>query len=220
MRSALAGQIFERRKAILKDLSDDKLTIRETVENWVLWRDAGDWERFATVWHPDGWMTATWFQGPAQEFIKVSREGFNKGVNILHFLGGWTCEIVGERAISQTKMTINQRAEVDGVLVDVVCTGRFYDFFEKREGCWGIVRRQPIYEKDRLDPVDPSAKLKLDAERLARFPEGYRHLAYLQSKNGFQVRAGLPGLRGPAVEKLYAEGKAWLEGSVRPGEPL
>jgi hypothetical protein len=109
---------------------------------------------------------------------------------------------------------------VEGVLVDVVCTGRFYDFFEKRKGRWGIVRRQPIYEKDRLDPVDPSAVLKLDAELLSSFPEGYRHLAYLQSKNGFKVKGGLPGLRGPAVEKVYAEGKAWLEGSTRPGEPI
>jgi hypothetical protein len=202
------------------DLTADKLVIREIVENWVLWRDAGDWERFATVWHSDGWMTATWFQGPAQKFIEVSREGFNKGVSILHFLGGWTCEIVGERAISQTKMMINQRAPLEGILVDVVCTGRFYDFFEKREGRWGIVRRQPIYEKDRIDPLDPSAVLKLDTEWLARFPKGYRHLAYLQSKNGFKVKADLPGLRGPAVEKLYAEGKAWLTGSTRPGEPL
>ncbi len=109
---------------------------------------------------------------------------------------------------------------VEGVLVDVVCTGRFYDFFEKREGCWGIVRRQPIYEKDRMDPVDPSAVLKLDTELLTRFPEGYRYLAYLQSKNGFKVKTDLPGLRGPAVKKLYAEGEAWLSGSARPGEPL
>ena len=165
-------------------------------------------------------MTATWFQGPATRFIEVSREGFNKGVNILHFLGGFTCDVVAARAISQVKMTINQRALVDGVLADVVCTGRFYDFFEKRDGRWAIVRRQPIYEKDRLDPVDPSAVLTLDAAVLARFPEGYRHLAYLQSKNGFAVKGDLPGLRGPAVEKLYAEGKAWLAGSARPGEPL
>ena len=205
---------------MLKDQTADKLAIRETVENWAVWRDAGDWERFATVWHSDGWMTATWFQGSAQKFIEVSREGFNKGVSILHFLGGWTCEIVENRAISQTKMTINQRAPVEGVLVDVVCTGRFYDFFEKRDGRWGIVRRQPIYEKDRLDPVDPLAVLKLDADWLARFPEGYCHLAYLQSKNGFKVKTGLPGLRGPAVEKLYAEGKTWLAGSARPGEPI
>jgi len=197
----------------------DRLAIREVVENWALWRDAGDWERFATVWHSDGWMSATWFQGPATKFIEVSRDGFNRGVSILHFLGGCSCDIAGMRAIAQTKMTINQRATVDGVLADVVCTGRFYDFFEKRDGRWAIVRRQPIYEKDRLDPVDPSAMLTLDPERLARFPEGYRHLAYLQSSNGFNVKSGLPGLKGPAVEKLYAEGRAWLAGSAKPGEP-
>ena len=202
------------------DLTLDKLAIRETVENWVLWRDAGDWQRFATVWHEDGWMTATWFQGPASKFIEVSREGFERGVSILHFLGGWSCDIAGERAISQVKMTINQRAKVDGVAVDVVCTGRFYDFFEKRRGRWGIVRRQPIYEKDRLDPVEPSTPLLLEPALLACFPEGYRHLAYLQAKNGFAVKDGLPGLRGPAVERLYAEGEAWLAGSPRPGEPL
>ena len=210
----------------------ESLAIREVIENWALWRDAGDWERFATVWHDDGWMTATWFQGPASEFIRVSREGFEKGVSILHFLGGFTCDINGSRAVSQTKMTINQRASVDDLLVDVVCTGRFYDFLEKRttvrlrpdttidEGRWAIVRRQPIYEKDRMDPVDPAASLTLDPERLARFPEGYRHLAYLQSKIGFPVKNNLPGLRGPAVQKLYEEGRAWLAGSPEPGVPL
>jgi len=202
------------------DLAEDKAAIRETVENWVVWRDSADWEQFRKVWHSDGWMTATWFQGPAEKFIEVSAEGFKKGVHILHLLGGWSCEIAGKRAVSQVKMTINQRAPVEEVLVDVVCTGRFYDFFEKREGRWGIVRRQPIYEKDRMDPVDPSAVLKLDAAFLAQFPEGYRHLAYLQAKNGFKVKMGLPGLRGPAVEKVYAEGKAWLAGSAKPGDPL
>ena len=205
---------------LANDLLADKLAIREMVENWVLWRDAGDWEQFATVWHDDGWMTATWFQGPASQFIEASREGFNRGVNILHTLGGWTCQIAGLRAISQVKMTIHQRAALDGVLVDVACQGRFYDFCAKREGRWAIVRRQPIYEKDRLDPVDPAAVLRLDAELMAQYPEGYRHLAYLQFKNGFSVKPGLPGLRGPEVEKVYAEGQAWLEGSAWPGEPM
>ena len=117
-------------------------------------------------------------------------------------------------------MTIHQRAALDGVLVDVACLGRFYDFFEKRDGRWAIVRRQPIYEKDRLDPVDPSAALALDTAWLARYPEGYRHLAYLQAKNGFQVKGGLPGLHGPEVARLYAEGRAWLAGSPTPGQSL
>jgi hypothetical protein len=198
---------------------DDVQAIRQLIDNWALWRDAGDWERFATVWHDDGWMSATWFQGPAAKFIEVTKEGFDHGVSILHFLGGSTCDVAGTRAIAQTKMTISQRAKVDGVEVDVVCTGRFYDFLEKREGRWGVVRRQPIYEKDRMDPVDPSARLALDAALLAEFPEGYRHLGYLQSKNGFTVKKGLPGLRNEAVQRLYAEGKAWLAGSEKPGQP-
>jgi hypothetical protein len=202
------------------DLMIDKMAIREVVENWVLWRDTADWERFATVWHPEGWMTATWFQGPAHDFIEASREGFEKGVNILHFLGGWTCDIAGNRAISQVKMTIHQRAPLDGVMVDVACIGRFYDFFEKRQDRWAIVRRQPIYEKDRLDPVDPSASLKLNIDLLSQFPEGYRHLGYLQARNGFKVKSGLPGMFGPELEKLYHEGKAWLAGSATPGELL
>jgi hypothetical protein len=197
----------------MNDLTADKLAIREVVENWVLYRDAGDWERFATVWHEDGWMNATWFQGPAKDFIEASRKLFNEGGNILHTLGGWTCDIAGVRAISQVKMTIHQRAPLDGIMVDVMCNGRFYDFFEKREGRWAIVKRQPIYEKDRLTPVDPTAMVTLGPKLLARFPEGYRHLAYLQIKNGFKVKEDMPGLRGSEVEKLYAEGKAWLADS-------
>jgi len=192
---------------------EEKLRIREVVENWVVWRDAGDWERFRTVWHDDGRMMATWFQGSATRFIDVSREGWNRGISILHFLGGSSIDIAGERAIAQTKMTISQRAAVDGIICDVVCTGRFYDFFEKRSDVWAIVLRQPIYEKDRLDPIDPAASVQLDAALLDRFPDGYRHLAYVQTKNGFTVKRDMPTLKGPLVEALYRRGAAWLSGS-------
>jgi hypothetical protein len=190
----------------------DRFAIRELIENWVVWRDAGDWDRFAGVWHDDGRMMATWFQGSARDFIGVSRDGFARGVRILHFLGGTSIDIAGERAIAQTKMTISQRASVDGVLCDVVCTGRFYDFIERRAGRWGLVLRQPIYEKDRLDPVDPAAHLALDRDLLSQFPEGYRHLAYLQTRIGYEVKRDMPGLTGEAVEALYARGRRWLDG--------
>jgi len=199
----------------MPDIAADKVAIRELVENWVLWRDARLWDRFRTVWHADGRMMATWFQGSFEEFIKVNDEGWTRGVRILHFLGGSSIDVSRDRAIAQTKMTISQRAPVEGVICDVVCTGRFHDFFERRDGRWGLVLRQPIYEKDRLDPVDPSAKLVLDRDLLARFPEGYRHLAYLQSKIGYKVKIDMPGIDGPELDKLYARGVAWLK-----GEPL
>jgi SnoaL-like domain len=194
----------------------ERLKIRELVENWVLWRDANDWDRFRTVWAPEGRMMATWTQGTFEEFIAMSQSGFAKGVRILHFLGGSTIEINGSRAISLTKMTISQRGKVHDVLCDVVCTGRFCDFLRKKDdGNWGISLRQPIYEKDRMDPVDPAAKLELEPDRLARFPEGYRHLAYLQSLIGYPVKTDMPGLTGPEVEALYARCRAWLAGESK-----
>jgi len=198
----------------MDDALIERLRIREVVENWTLWRDAGDWSRFATVWHPDGRMMATWFQGLASDFIAVSRQGFDRGVRILHFLGGTTVDVAGVRAIAQTRMTIAQRADVDGVLCDVACDGRFYDFFERRDGEWKIVLRQPIYEKDRLDPVDPTATVTLDCALLGQFPEGYRYLAYAQTRIGFTVKRDMPQLTGATVERLYADGAQWLAGAA------
>ncbi len=192
----------------------ERLEIRDLLENWVVWRDAALWEKFRDVWHADGRMMATWFQGSADEFTAVSRSGFERGVRILHFLGGSSIEINGTRAVAQTKMTISQRAPVEGVECDVVCTGRFYDFLEKRQGKWGIVLRQPIYEKDRIDPVDPQLAPKLDHSVLEGFPIGYRHLAYLQAGIGYDVKKDMPGLVGEAVEKLYARGENWLGGGA------
>jgi SnoaL-like domain len=191
---------------------EDRLLIRDLIENWALYRDSGDWERFASLWHDGARMNATWFQGPYEDFIEASRKGAAEGVQISHFLGGMTIDVQKARAVAQTKMTISQRGLVHDVLVDVVCAGRFYDFLERRDGRWGIVRRQPIYEIDRMDPVDPAAALRLDAAVLGAYPEGYRHLAYLQRGLGFDVKAGLPGRTGAAVEQLYAQGRAWLGG--------
>src|SRR6186713_888894 len=196
----------------MNDVTSDRLVIRQLVEDWAVLRDARMWERFRTVWHEDGVMQATWFQGSRDEFIKVSEEGYARGVRILHFLGGSTIDVAGTRAIAQTKMTISQRAKVEDVLCDVVCTGRFYDFFERRDGRWGLVLRQPIYESDRLDPVDPAEAPDLDPKVLSGYPEGYRHLAYLQQGIGYDVKRDMPGLTGPEVEALYARGAAWLAG--------
>lgn len=204
------------RRELTADMMD-RLEIRDLIENWAVWRDAGDWDRFRTVWHDDGVMMATWFQGPAAEFIRVTQEGWAKGVSILHFLGGTSIDLAGNRAIAQTKMTISQRGDVHGVSCDVICTGRFYDFIEKRDGRWGLVLRQPIYEKDRIDPVDPAGRLEIDQTRLAEFPKGYRHLAYIQTQIGYKVKRDMPQLTGPEVEALYARGSAWLRGEP-PGD--
>ena len=200
------------------DTLNEELRIRQTIERWAVWRDAGDWKRFATVWHPEGRMEATWFQGPFADFIRVTQEGWAKGVSILHFLGGSAIEVKSDRAIAQTKMTISQRGMVEGedgpVMCDVVCTGRFYDYMTKHEGEWKVLHRQPIYEKDRIDPLDSTAQLKLDAKVLASMPAGYRHLAYIQTRIGYTVKMDMPMLQGPVVDELYQRGARWLAGGA------
>ena len=195
----------------------DRMAVREMVENWVVWRDGLMWDRFRTLWHPDGRMVATWFHGTVDEFIKVTQEGYAKGVRIFHYLHGSSIEIKGKRAIAMTKSTISQRAMVDGVECDVTCDGRLYDFLEKRKGRWGFVLCRRIYEKDRIDPVDPSATLKLDQKLLNRFPIGFRHLGYLQTKVGYKVKEDMPGVDGPATDALYALGANWLKGGKKIG---
>ena len=190
----------------------DRLEIRELLENWVVWRDAGDWERFATVWHDDGRMIATWFQAGATEFIAGCRRSFDTGIIALHCLGGTSIDVKGARAISQTKMQIVQRGQVHGVTVDVTCLGRFVDALEKRDGRWGIVLRQPVYAVDRMTPVEPCATLELDSHLLQSLPEGYRHLAYLQTHMGFQVSRTLPGTHGSEIEALGTRMRRWLAG--------
>jgi len=197
-----------------EDERENELRIRDVIENWVIWRDSGNWERFKTVWHEGARMHATWFQGSAEEFIANARQSWGRGGISCHFLGGTAIELKGNRAIAQTKMKIDTRGKIDDVVCDIVASGRFFDFFERRDGIWAILLRQPIYEKDRLDPVDPAARLVLDRDLLESFPEGYRHLAYIQSKAGFAVKRDMPGLHGPAVERLYAAGVQFLAGGA------
>jgi hypothetical protein len=191
----------------------DRLAIRELVDNWLVYRDAQDWEKFLGVWHEGGFTMTTWGgKATPQEFVEAATSGFERGDRMLHSVGGTTVELAGSRAISQSKFRIMQRGPIDGVLCDVTCLGRNYDFFEKRDGRWGLVVRQPIYERDSVVPVDPNDVVTFDAQRLARYPEGYARLAYLQEGLGYPIKVDMPTLQGPEVEALAAAGAQWLAG--------
>jgi len=191
----------------------EKLSIIDVVQSWALYRDTGDWDGLRSTVHPDAQMTATWFDGSFEEFIAACQASWRKGSKSQHFLGGSVAQIKGSKAIAQTRMSIMVRGTVDNQLVDITCTGRFYDRVEKRDGKWKILKRNVIYEKDRIDLLDPSASLSLDHNRLQRFPEGYQHLAYMQSAQGANVSPHLATGSGPALDALISEGQAWLNAS-------
>ena len=194
------------------EASADELEIRRLIENWALWRDMGDWDRLATVWHPEGRMVTTWCEVSGSDFVVRSAKAWEAGLKVLHMLGGCSIDIAGERAVAQTKMQIIQRAEIHGVLVDVTCSGRFSDALERSDGRWLLRLRHPVYEMDTMVPVGPGMSPVLEPALLGAFPEGYRHLAYLQTQVGLTVTKGLPGTRGAAAEALKARLARWLAG--------
>ncbi|HVN98312.1 MAG TPA: nuclear transport factor 2 family protein [Syntrophorhabdaceae bacterium] len=189
----------------------DVMIIRDLIERWAVYRDSLLWDKFRTIWHEDGRMKATWFDGPYEEFIKTTEEGVKHGLNIMHILGGSAIEVKEGRATSLTRFVILQRAMLDGILCDVTTYARHQDLWEKRKSKWGLVSRETICDKDRIDPVNINQKINLDETILGQFPVEYKYLAYLQTKIGYNVDRDVPRLSGgESLIALYERAKNWL----------
>ena len=190
----------------------DRTEILKVVQSWGLLRDEGRWDALRTLYTPDALQTTSWAMGTAAEFINRCIEGAKKpgARRSMHSIGASVIEINGDKAIAETRRTILTRAVVHDVLVDVTNFGRSYDRFVRHEGAWKICQRNGIYERDRMDPVDSTQTLKLDPVELARYPEGYRHLAYLQAGAGERISPNLPTPNSSELEQLYAAGRAWF----------
>src|SRR5262245_29033157 len=91
-----------------------KAEITELLQNWLLWRETADWDRSATVWHDAGHMSASWFDGSATDFIEASRASAMRGTQVAHVFGGASIDIEGDHAIAHTRVSILQRATIDG----------------------------------------------------------------------------------------------------------
>lgn len=184
--------------------------IRNVIAEWASARDTGQWEKLRSLYAPHATMQTTWFEGSADEFIERSAKGFGRSARAQHLVGASVIDLRDTRAIAETRITLLLRAALGQAQVDVTCYGRFYDFLESNGSKWRICKRVPIYDKDRVDPVDPADQLDIDHEVLSRFAEGYRHLAYVQSRAGANVTKGLIEPGSVEEQHLYREGAEWL----------
>jgi hypothetical protein len=185
--------------------------IRQAVENWALWRDTGRWQQLRALYTADAVVHTTWFVGTASEFVDRCMGAAKRGSRSQHFVGAVCVELNAQRAIAESRAMLLVRAALQGVEVDVTCYVRFYDWFVREALGWRIRMRSGIYEKDRIDAVDPSQKVALDAAELARYPAGYRHIAYLQAAGGARITPDLPTPGSDALRRLYSEGQRWLQ---------
>jgi hypothetical protein len=191
----------------------DRQAILQVVQGWPFWRDNGRWEELRNAYTADGLMTTTWTVSTADDFVNRAKAAFQAPKYLSqHVVGVSTIELNGDRAIGETRMIVMVRGPYMGVEVDVVSWGRTHDRFVREPDQWRIKQRTPIYDRDRLDPVDPNQKVTMDPAELEKYPQGYRRLAVFQASTGLKITPDLPTPGSASIAKLFADGKAWLAG--------
>ena len=196
-------------------MSDDKTACAELVQAWGFARDQGRWDDLLAIFHAGGEIAVSWFRGPYSEFVAHCQRNFGSGSEAKHVLWPARITLTGGRALAETNVAILVRQTIEGVATDLTSYGRFLDRIERRGGDWRMVERATVYEKDRLDPVEPSAAFaalmaKADA---AKYPVPYRYMAHRVHAAGRALAEPVHYDRRPETEALKARYAQWLKGA-------
>ena len=90
---------------------------------------------------------------------------------------------------------------------------RFFDLVEKRNGEWRIVKRTAVYEKDRMDPVEPHNLPDgfFDGADLSQFPAACKYLCFRLKYRGRTPMSNILSVYTDEEKALKAEGEAWVK---------
>ena len=198
------------------DVSDlhDKYACAELIQTWGLYRDQGKWRELLAIFIPDGQIAVSWFSGAFPEFVDRCRESFEAGQRSKHHIFPSVVRPAGARALAETNVVILVRQKIGGVLADMTSYARFLDRLEHANGAWRIVERTAIYERDRLDPVEPSEDYDrlLQTLELSTYPEAYRYMAARLIAAGRPLAPVVYRDGSPHTTQLYRRYDAWLAG--------
>ncbi|QEY72037.1 nuclear transport factor 2 family protein [Pseudomonas denitrificans (nom. rej.)] len=184
---------------------EDRQQITDLMTGWIH-RDLSQWDRLAGLFHPDGIIEVTWFEGPFTQFIEGSRRMGASDLRTKHLIGTPVVEFNGNRAIVETNAVI----VAENVRLDLGCSvhNRFYDLAEKRDGQWKLLKRQSIYDMGGF--TFPCGPKEIDGEVLQRYPREYAPLAYLLEKSGFPL-SRVFATRGSELEQAMRQAaQTWL----------
>ena len=194
----------------------DKWACAELIQAWGVYRDQGKWKELRGTFTPDGHISVSWFRGPFEQFVERCRASFGAGHSwSRHHLFAPTVRIAGDRAVAETSVIIRVRQPFSGIQVDLTSCSRFLDRLVRHDGRWLIAERAAIYERDRLDPVEPSAAFEelFKGADTAHYPEQYRYMAFrLAHAEGRTLASVIYRDGGPETADLYARFSGWLKG--------
>lgn len=197
----------------------DKHACAELIQSWGLFRDQGKWPELLQTFSPDGEIAVSWFSGSFREFVERCRRGFEAGQRSKHHIFPSTVHVAGNRAIGETNIVILVRQKIGGVLADLTSYARFLDRLERSGESWRIQERTAIYERDRLDPVEPSEAFDslFRSADLSIYPEAYRYMAARLAAAGRTLAPVVHRDGSPHTAQLYARYDDWLGRKERAG---
>lgn len=203
----------------------DKARVRELVEYERYCRDYSDYgtkQAERRLWFDDARIVTTWFDGSPDEFIPVTNDPVPKikvpdqGVidAVHHRVNNTVVWLKENRAIAEMLCTLTFRCKIQGDWMDIAVMARMHYRAEKREGKWGLVFMDVVYEQDRMDPVFQDSTVKIPREVLQQ----HRNINWNQAARG--TLEGRKPKRDPnllygydrpvEVLELYKESSQWL----------
>jgi SnoaL-like domain len=191
----------------------DRQDIADLMTGWIR-RDLGEWDRLRELFHPDGRIEITWFEGPASEFVDASARMGASDLRTKHLI---TAPVVtfsadGAHAVSETNAVIIG----ENVRLGLGCEAhnRFIDRLERRDTVWRILDRTSVYDFSSV--TFPAGVVEIDRAALRKYPREYAALAYLLEVSGFPVQRTF-ATRGSELERTIKQSAMdWLREKGRP----
>lgn len=200
----------------LSTLAENEYEIAKLLIRWGHARDSDDWETLAKCFHENATIHISWISGSAQEFLAKSRAmaaARRPGAHTKHLITGIWSTVNRDRAFSRCHANLYIRDEINGQLFDLESWFHFCDLVEKRNHCWRIVKRTAIYEKDRVEPVDPHGFSEdlFATKDLSAFPASAKFLCYWIRRCGGSPCSNIVSVYSDEERALRREGELWLQ---------
>ncbi len=190
----------------------DRTEIFDLVRFERLCRDQRDFSGMVACYVANAPVRTTWFDGTVEDFAEASRRKMTSGSQAKHWIMPARLEIAGARALVESPALIFDRLTFDGIEFDIFQYCRFVSRVIKTTAGRRLGSFEGIYQRDRMQTVDPRQPLPVDWDVIATLRPSYKFIGYTQVKRGYKVNPELLGDDRPdLLEAFYAREQKWLK---------
>lgn len=180
-------------------------------------RDRGWWNQMRAAFLPESTVRLSWFTGTGPEFVAQSQDMSGRGDLSVHRLAPPAIRVHDDRAHAEASASVELRIDFDGTPAHLISFTRLNYRLLKRDGDWGVLSLDAVYERDTLTPAVPGQTITVDPAAVEKLRPSYPLLAFYLQRRGYPVGNDLLGDDRPDdVAAFYDDTNAWLTNESRP----